>query len=228
MEDVGAEVRSLLPQATYLTDSAERPEGFFYPSNEQLVGWMNQAAVSIALARSGGSCVPTMQSLLCGTPVVSVPNVGGRDRFLREPFALTVAPTAEAVAAGVAELKSRGLSRRDVHEAARAMLVEARARFLDDVHATMRELFGSTARIEDLSGLVGNACRYRRCVDALPMPGAAPARDPSAGDEPAAAVDAPAIRSPISVEVPPRTFLARIRAAIAGWVSADETVGPRG
>jgi hypothetical protein len=185
MEDVGEEVRKLLPQATYLTDDPQRPEGFFYPSNEQLVGWINRASTGLALSQTGGTCLPTVQYLLCGTPVVSVPNVGGRDHFLGSSHSITVEPTAESVAAAVAQLKARGLSREDVHAATVRKLAEARARFLDEVNEAMRTLFGGAERIEDLSGLVGGACRYRRMNEVLTPPGAESAAAlPTDGENP--------------------------------------------
>jgi hypothetical protein len=185
MEDVGDEVRKLLPQATYLTDSAERPEGFFYPSNDQLVGWINRASTGLALSQTGGTCLPTAQYLLCGTPVVSVPNIGGRDHFLEAPYALTAEPTAEAVAAAVAELKARNLPREEVHAAAVRRFTAARGRFLDEVNGAMRELFGGADRVEEISELVGGACRYRRMTDVLRIPASpAPEEVAAAAEEP--------------------------------------------
>ncbi len=193
MEDVGAEVRRLLPKAVYLTDAPDRSEGFFYPSNDQVAAWICQAATGLALNESGDSCVATAKYLLCGTPVVTVPNVGGRDHFLKEPFFVRAETTAESVAAAVLELKRRNLSRQEVHEATKQMFVEARKTFLDEVNAVVREVFGNGHEIDDISGLVGEAMRWRRAVDVLKLPetpAPKPAEAAPTAEEPVAAVPA--------------------------------------
>jgi glycosyltransferase involved in cell wall biosynthesis len=172
MDDVGAEVRRLLPQATFLNDTEQEEQGFFYPSDEQLAGWICQAATGLALSETGGSCIATAQYLLCGTPVVTVPNVGGRDHFLKQPFFVRADTTAESVAAAIRAIKARNLSRQEVHEATKTMFVEARKSFLVDLNAAMRDVFGSGHRIDDVSGLVGQVVRYRRTVDVLRPPDA--------------------------------------------------------
>jgi hypothetical protein len=172
MDDVGAEVRRLLTQATFLNDADQESQGFFYPSDEQLAGWICQAATGLALSETGGSCFATAQYLLCGTPVVTVPNIGGRDHFLKAPFFVSADTTVESVASAVAELRARRLSRSEIHEATKHLFREARQAFLVDLNAAIREVFGSGHRIDDVSGLVGQVVRYRRAVDVLRPPGA--------------------------------------------------------
>jgi glycosyltransferase involved in cell wall biosynthesis len=171
MDDVGAEVRRLLPQATFLNDTTDEEQGFFYPSDEQLAGWICRAATGLALSETGGSCIATAQYLLCGTPVVTVPNLGGRDHFLKQPFFVRADMTAESVAAAVRLLHARNLSRKEVHEATKKMFVDARRIFLDDLNAAMQDVLGRGHRIDDLSGLIGQVVRYRRAVDVLRPPG---------------------------------------------------------
>ena len=172
MDDVGVEVRRLLPQATFLNDTTEEEQGFFYPSDEQLAGWICQAITGLALSGTGGSCMATAQYLLCGTPVVTVPNIGGRDHFLKQPFFVRADTTAASVAAAVAELRERKLPRADIHEATKNMFSDARRVFLDDLNAVMRDVFGSRQHIEDVSKLVGAVVRYRRAIAVLRPPGA--------------------------------------------------------
>jgi hypothetical protein len=59
-----------------------------------------------------------------------------------------------------------------MHEATKKLFCEARQAFLDDLNATMRDVFGSGHQIDDVSGLVGQVVRYRRAVDVLRPPGA--------------------------------------------------------
>jgi glycosyltransferase involved in cell wall biosynthesis len=170
MEDVGAEVRQRLSRAVYLTDAPDRSEGFFYPGNKQVADWICQASTGLALNETGDSCVATAKYLLCGTPVVTVPNVGGRDHFLKSPHFIRAETTAESVAAAVREFKARNLSREEVHEATKQMFAEARRKFLDEVNAAVRHVFGAGHAIDDVSGLIGEVNRWRRAVDVLKVP----------------------------------------------------------
>jgi len=170
MEDVGPAVRRLLPQATFLTDSPEGPEGFFYPSTKQLAEWICRSATGLALSETGGTCPATVQFLLCGTPVVSIPNIGGRNHFLTGPHVIEAARSPEAVAAAVADLKAGNPSRREVHDATKRLLEGARIRFVEEVNAAMRDVFGAGHRVDDVAALVGHAARYRLMREVLASP----------------------------------------------------------
>ena len=195
MEDVGMEVRGLLPRAIYLTDAPERSEGFFYPGDRQVADWICQAATGLALNESGDSCVATAKYLLCGTPVVTVPSTGGRDHFLKSPYFIRAETTAESVAAAVREFKARNLSREEVHEATKQMFVAARRTFLDEVNVAVREACGTGHAIDDISGLIGEVNRWRRAVDVLNVPEAsAPEPVAQPGQTPVQTPDLPASR----------------------------------
>ena len=64
--------------------------------------------------------------LLCGLPVVSTPNLGGRDQLFPADFALTVEPEPAAVAAGVAQQLARRFDPRDIREATLARMAPHR------------------------------------------------------------------------------------------------------
>ena len=171
MDDVEPQVRSLLEGAVFLNESRFRRAGYFWPSDRRLANWICRADVGLALSERDGTCVETAKYLLCGTPVVTVKNIGGRDHFLKSPFSIQAETNAESVAAAVRELKARRLSRVEVHEAPKRMFVEARAAFLADLNALVRDLFGTAHRIPDVSGLIGRAVRYRRAAGVLAPPG---------------------------------------------------------
>jgi hypothetical protein len=183
MEDVGPTVRRLLPQATFLTDSPESPEGFFYPSTKQLAEWICRSATGLALSETVGTCPATVQFLLCGTPVVSIPNIGGRNHFLTGPHVIEAARSPEAVAAAVADLKAGNPSRREVHDATKRLLEGARIRFVEEVNAAMRDVFGVGHRVDDVAALVGHAARYRLMREVL-----APPSNPTPATKPPEAV----------------------------------------
>lgn len=65
---------------------------------------LNKARVGLCLSEEEGAMFASIEYLLCGLPVVSTPNVGGRDFFFEKEFSRVVEPTPESVASGVEEL----------------------------------------------------------------------------------------------------------------------------
>ncbi len=70
----------------------------------QVAEIMNSSRVGLCLSEIDGAMRASMEYLLCGLPVVTTPNIGGRDEFLDDEYCVTVAPDPEAVAAGVRQL----------------------------------------------------------------------------------------------------------------------------
>jgi len=62
------------------------------------------AHIGLCLSDREGAMYASTEYLLCGLPVVSTPNIGGRDVFFDPEYVRTVDPTPEAVAKGVYEL----------------------------------------------------------------------------------------------------------------------------
>ena len=70
---------------------------------------LNRCRVGLCLSAEEGAMYASIQYLLAGLPVVTTPNVGGRDEFFDDEISITVEPTPEAVKAGVAEMIGRNL-----------------------------------------------------------------------------------------------------------------------
>ena len=70
---------------------------------------LNRCSVGLCLSAEEGAMYASIQYLLAGLPVVTTPNVGGRDEFFDDEISITVEPTPEAVKAGVAEMIGRNL-----------------------------------------------------------------------------------------------------------------------
>jgi glycosyltransferase involved in cell wall biosynthesis len=70
---------------------------------------LNQCRVGLCLSAEEGAMYAGVQYLLAGLPLVTTPSVGGRDVFFDDEIAVTVEPTAAAVADGVREMIDRDL-----------------------------------------------------------------------------------------------------------------------
>ena len=67
---------------------------------------LSRARVGLCLSEEEGAMFASIEYLLCGLPVVSTPNMGGRDFFFDEKFSQTVDPSEEAVRVGVEKMIS--------------------------------------------------------------------------------------------------------------------------
>lgn len=63
--------------------------------------YMNAAHTGLCLSAEEGAMFVSAEYLLCGLPIVSTANLGGRDGLFTAPYALTTEPNAQAVAAAV-------------------------------------------------------------------------------------------------------------------------------
>ena len=82
----------------------ERPR-FFGP--EEVAAILSEARTGLCLSAEEGAMCASIQYLLCGLPVVNVPNRGGRDLFFDPETSLTVQPEPAAIARAVRELIRR-------------------------------------------------------------------------------------------------------------------------
>ena len=91
---------------------------------------MNRARTGLCLSAEEGAMFVSTEYLLCGLPVVSTPNKGGRDHLFPPEFALTVEPTVPAVADGVARQIARHFDPRAIREATLALMRPHRDNFV--------------------------------------------------------------------------------------------------
>ncbi|WP_333712155.1 hypothetical protein [Yoonia sp.] len=131
-----------------------------YFDEKDLSRLLADAHVSLALSFKEGFMRASLQSLLAGKPVVTVENIGGRSRFYHDDTALFVAPTPEAVKAGVHVLKERRLSPEFVRREAMKLLQIERRDVMESINGIRGDVFGPTARTLDFEAFRG--IKFRR------------------------------------------------------------------
>lgn len=106
-------IRLLLKDACVLNDVRKRPlasildESLRFPfiPPEEVCQHINSSRVGVILSREEGACYASAEYLLCGLPVVSTANMGGRDVFLQnEDYVKYAAPTSHSVRKAIAYL----------------------------------------------------------------------------------------------------------------------------
>jgi hypothetical protein len=131
-----ARVRALLPQAIYINDLDGE---FRHLVADEIVGWLGRSHVGLCLSAIEGHMQACTEYLLCGLPVVSIPNLGGRDRMLDPAYSIETEPTPEAVARAVQTLKARRLDPYRIRAAVLEKRRSDRARLFQLIVAIYRE-----------------------------------------------------------------------------------------
>jgi glycosyltransferase involved in cell wall biosynthesis len=78
---------------------------------------INAARTGLCLSEEEGAMFVSAEYLLCGIPIVNTHNLGGRDEMFTQPYALTVEPTADAVAEGVKQQIAANYNPDDIRNA---------------------------------------------------------------------------------------------------------------
>jgi glycosyltransferase involved in cell wall biosynthesis len=95
---------------------------------------LNEARVGLCLSAEEGGMKAAIQYLLCGLPVVSTENRGGRDEFFHPDFANIVAADPKAVADAVSKFVASPPNPTSVRAAAVATIEKHRGNFVQKVN----------------------------------------------------------------------------------------------
>jgi hypothetical protein len=107
--------------------------------HEEVAAHYNRARVGLCLSAVEGAMLASIQYLLCGLPVVTTPNRGGRNDFFDAENSIEVAAEPEAVAAGVRTLIERRVDPWSIREKTLARMALHRARLVTLVERFQRE-----------------------------------------------------------------------------------------
>ncbi len=157
--DCERNVRNLLVQAKYLNETVNST--YRELSADEVASAINSSHVGLCLSAAEGAMRACAEFLLCGVPVVTVPAIGGRARYLHLGNSRTVEPTQSAVAAAVAELKALDLNPYDIREEFLSIIDFERRNFLAYINASIKRQFGVSNCVKNFSALRG-ASRYQK------------------------------------------------------------------
>lgn len=120
------QVRNALPHATFVHANDNR-----HRSSEEVSDLLNHARVGLCLSACEGAMFAATEYLLCGLPVVSTVNKGGRDAWFEPEFSRIVPDDPQAVADAVAELIALKIPPAEIREATLKRMWDHRRRFID-------------------------------------------------------------------------------------------------
>ena len=118
------------------------------PSDTEVNELFNEATVFVQTSRHEGFCLPPLEAMAAGTPVVCTDAHGNRDFCVDGENCLFVESTPAAVSAGIARvLDDRLLRERLVEGGKRTVRKYAWERRIDDVEAFFNSLAEANARV---------------------------------------------------------------------------------
>jgi glycosyltransferase involved in cell wall biosynthesis len=131
--------RPIHARAQALVDAVLKQERHVNLSPAQVAAWINRSCVGLCLSQEEGAMRASMEYLLCGVPVVSTQNRGGRDFFFESDYCSTVEADPQAIARAVAELPNRTPSREEIRARTLEKVAQVRALFRDVVEKIFEE-----------------------------------------------------------------------------------------
>jgi glycosyltransferase involved in cell wall biosynthesis len=162
-------LRDLFPLGGFINHRLGQGK-FHYLGRQELASVMARTRVALALSSEEGCMRASVECLLAGLPIVSVPSIGGRELLFTPDTALIVEPTPEAVRAGVDAMLARGLGRDEVRRATLDRVREERQRFLDAANRHIANALGPIAPRLTMEPLLDYTIRYvplRKMIEAL-------------------------------------------------------------
>lgn len=129
-------IRSLLADATWIN---ELDNGYRQFEAREIPAWLNQARVGLCLSPYEGCMRASAEYLLCGLPIVSTPNIGGRDRLADPRYWIEAEPEPSAIAASVDALIARDIDPHLVRRSTIEKLQGDRARLVNIIATIFAE-----------------------------------------------------------------------------------------
>jgi glycosyltransferase involved in cell wall biosynthesis len=119
---------------------------------DRIATFCNRAKIGLCLSAIEGAMYASMEYLMCGLPVVSIVNRGGRDFYFDPEFCVTVPADPVAVGEAVAMLIERRIAPQYVRAKTLAKVAHDRNRFLNFVQAIYAEENVTRSASDDWDG----------------------------------------------------------------------------
>lgn len=123
-----------LPNAAFLNEHPETGVDRFL-SSQEICRLYNMSKVGLCLSYMEGAMYAATEYLLCGIPVVSTHNIGGRDYFLHRDFSRLVDSDPRAVAEATYDLISEKIPPKVIRQRTLLEMLKQRQIFIDHVQS---------------------------------------------------------------------------------------------
>lgn len=162
-------LRGKFPLGSFINHRLGRGR-YHYLGRQELASVMARTRVALALSSEEGCMRASVECLLAGLPIVSVPSIGGRELLFTTDTALIVEPTPDAVRAGVDAMLARGIGRDEVRRQTLDRVRAERQRFLEAANRQIASKLGPFAPSLKMEPLLDFTIRYvplRKMIEGL-------------------------------------------------------------
>lgn len=162
-------VKELCPDAIFVNHFLGGEEPILLDEKELNIV-MGHAKVSLCLSKIEGTMRSSIQSLLCGLPVVSTHCIGGRERYYSNDVAMYVEDTPQAVQAGVKQMIQRGLNKQEIRNSVLKQLLFDRNNVMHALNKIARHHFKNDRiqiNTKDLTGIKSRRKSIHKVIQSL-------------------------------------------------------------
>lgn len=151
--DSYAILKQLIPGGRFLNH--ELGKGTYTKQSPEVVcAHLNNCRAGLCLSALEGTTRASMEYLLCGLPVVSVPNEGSRDRFLMPPYSIEAEDDPDAIAFALRQLIERNLDPRVLRDHILRLIRFERHNFLLELNKIVKKLMGVDPEFDSCAAII--------------------------------------------------------------------------
>jgi glycosyltransferase involved in cell wall biosynthesis len=123
-------IHRILKNGTFLNDDPQT-NSYKKLNSYQVCRYYNESRVGLCLSEKEGGMYVSTEYLLSGLPVVTTPNIGGRNFFFEDEFCKIAEPNACAIRDAVLELSGRNISPEKIRKKTIIKILRQRKIFCD-------------------------------------------------------------------------------------------------
>jgi glycosyltransferase involved in cell wall biosynthesis len=167
VESSTARIKGILPYAYFANHELKKARNYSGLSTAEIVKLYGHSQVGLCLSPEEGYSRASIEYLMCGLPVVSTKNIGGRDRYYFGKYCRIVPADEREIAVGVRELKELKFSRKEVRDHVLLMLNFDRENFVRNANRLVEHLTGNRDFFSSISPFLGIKQQFNRHSDIL-------------------------------------------------------------
>lgn len=135
-------------------------------SKEEVVSVLNSSSVGLCLSREEGAMRASMEYLLCGLPVVSTRNIGGRSRYFNDLNCIYADDSPESIANAVRKTVHRETDRMKLRNLTIQKVQFERAEFVSTINNIAASIYGRHDLFDSYTRFIGYM-KYRHVNEIL-------------------------------------------------------------
>ena len=155
-------MRDLLPSAYFANHALSGSQEYSTLSTPEIVKLYGHAQVGLCLSPEEGYSRASIEYLMCGLPVVSTRNIGGRDRYYFGKYCRIVEADDHAIEDAVRQLKELRFSKKEVREHVLLMLNFDRENFVRSLNQMIKHLTGKQDFFSSIFPFLGIKQQFNR------------------------------------------------------------------